>query len=164
MPTMLQRLTGWQDLRLIGWVGAVPYVAALIGMLIVGWSSDRHSERRWHFAVPQLSAAVALAAWFLAPHSIAVLIIVFTVIGFGVNAYLPAFWALPGALLADSAAAAAIGFINSAASLGGFVGPKIVGNLSQSSGSFRSGFMFMIGCWVVASVLVLLCPRRERVA
>lgn len=164
MPTMLQRLTGWTDVRRIGWVGAIPYIAALIGMLIVGWSSDRTRERRWHFAVPQLSAAAAFAAWFVLPHSNVVLVILFTIVGFGVNAYLPAFWSLPSAFLADSAAAAAIGFINSFASVGGFVGPKIVGNLAQrASGSFREGFIFMIACWVIASVLVLICPR-ERVS
>src|SRR5207244_6762405 len=78
MPTMLQRLTGWTDVQRIGWIGAIPFVAGLIGMLLLGWNSDRTRERRWHFAVPQLTAALALGAWFLAPHSIALLIVVFT--------------------------------------------------------------------------------------
>ena len=59
-PTMLQRFTGWTDVQRIGWVGAIPFVAGLIGMLILGWSSDRTGERRWHFAIPQLTAALAL--------------------------------------------------------------------------------------------------------
>lgn len=63
-PTMLQRLTGWTDVQRIGWVGAIPFLAGLIGMLILGSSSDRMGERRWHFAVPQLTAAVALIVWF----------------------------------------------------------------------------------------------------
>ena len=94
MPTMLQRLTGWTDVQRIGWIGAMPFVAGLIGMLLLGWNSDRARERRWHFAVPQLTAALALGAWFLAPHSIALPIVVFTLIGFGTVAYLPSFWAL----------------------------------------------------------------------
>ncbi len=99
MPTMLQRLTGWTDVQRIGWIGAIPFVAGLIGMLLLGWNSDRTRERRWHFAVPQLTAALALGAWFLAPHSIALLIVVFTLIGFGTVAYLPSFWALPSSFL-----------------------------------------------------------------
>ena len=87
MPTMLQRLTGWTDVQRIGWIGAIPFVAGLIGMLLLGWNSDRTRERRWHFAVPQLTAALALGAWLLAPHSIALLIVVFTLIGFGTVAY-----------------------------------------------------------------------------
>lgn len=160
-PTMLQRLTGWTDVQRIGWVGAIPFLAGLIGMLILGSSSDRIGERRWHFAVPQLTAAVALIVWFFIPHSNLMLVAVFTLAGFGTVAYLPSFWALPSAFLTSSAAAAAVGFINCTASIGGFVGPKIIGNLSQSTGSFAVGFIFMIACFVIASVLVLVCPRER---
>jgi ACS family tartrate transporter-like MFS transporter len=160
-PTMLQRFTGWTDVQRIGWVGAIPFLAGLIGMLILGWSSDRAGERRWHFAIPQLAAALALSVWFFIPHSNVLLIAVFTFVGFGTVAYLPSFWALPSAFLTSSAAAAAVGFINCTASIGGFVGPKIIGNLSQRTGSFNTGFIFMIACYLIASVLVLLCPRKS---
>jgi len=161
MPTMLQRLTGWTDVRLIGSVGAIPFLGALIGMLLLGWNSDRTRERRWHFAIPQLTAAVSLAAWFILPNSNMLLVALFTLIVFGTVAYLPSFWALPSSFLSSSAAAAAVGFINCTASIGGFVGPKIIGELSQRTGSFRTGFIFMIACWTIASVLVLLCPREQ---
>src|ERR1700736_4231366 len=160
-PTMLQRLTGWTDVQRIGWVGAIPFLAGLIGMLILGSSSDRMRERRWHFAIPQLTAALALGVWFFIPHSNVVLIAVFTLVGFGTVAYLPSFWALPSAFLTSSAAAAAVGFINCTASIGGFVGPKIIGNLSQRTDSFNTGFIFMIACFTIASLLVLLCPRER---
>lgn len=163
MPTLLQRLTGWSDVQRIGWLTVIPSVAGLTGMLLLGWNSDRTRERRWHFAVPQLTAALALSAWFLVPHSNAMLIVLFTLIGFGTTAYLPSFWALPSAFLADSAAAAVVGFINCTASIGGFIGPMIIGNLSQRTGSFDAGFIFMIACWIIASLLVLLCPREREV-
>lgn len=89
------------------------------------------------------------------------LVAVFTLAGFGTVAYLPSFWALPSAFLTSSAAAAAVGFINCTASIGGFVGPKIIGNVSQATGSFTIGFIFMIACFVIASVLVLVCPRER---
>jgi sugar phosphate permease len=160
-PTMLQRLTGWTDVQRIGWIGTIPFLAGLIGMLILGSSSDRTGERRWHFAIPQLTAALALSVWFFIPHSNILLILVFTLLGFGTVAYLPSFWALPSAFLTSSAAAAAVGFINCTASIGGFVGPKIIGNLSQRSGSFTTGFIFMIACFTIASLLVLFCPRER---
>ena len=89
------------------------------------------------------------------------LIVVFTLVGFGTVAYLPSFWALPSAFLTSSAAAAAVGFINCTASIGGFVGPKIIGNLSQRTGSFNRGFIFMIACCDDRVMLVLLCPRER---
>jgi D-galactonate transporter len=159
-PTMLQRFTGWSVLR-VSWMGSLVFGAGLIGMLLLGWNSDRTHERRWHFAIPQLVAALALTVWLLVPHSNALLVVVFTLVGFGTVAYLPSFWALPSAFLTSSAAATAVGFINCTASIGGFVGPKIIGELSQRTGSFNGGFIFMIACWTIASVLVLLCPRER---
>jgi MFS transporter, ACS family, tartrate transporter len=160
LPTILQRFTGWTVGR-IGWIGSIPFVAGFVGMLLLGWSSDRFRERRWHFAVPQLTAAVALVLWFLLPHSNTLLIVLLSLVVFGTIAYLPSFWAMPSAFLTASAAAAAVGFINCTASIGGFFGPWIVGWLSQRTGSFETGFIFMIACFVIASVLVLLCPRER---
>jgi len=77
-----------------------------------------------------------LGAWFVFPHSNTLLVVLFALLGFGTVAYLPAFWALPSAFLTSSAAAAAVGFINCTASIGGFFGPKIIGDLSQRTGSF----------------------------
>jgi D-galactonate transporter len=160
MPTLLKRITGWSDFH-VGWMGAIPFIAGLIGMLVVGSSSDRTRERRWHFAVPQLTAAIGIALWLFLTHSNAMLMVAFTLVGFGSVSYLPAFWALPSAFLTSAAAAAAVGFINCTASIGGFVGPKIFGDLSQRTGSFDTGFAVMIGCWIIASILVLLCPRER---
>jgi len=159
-PTMLQRLTGWSVQR-VSWMGPIVFGAGLAGMLVFGWSSDRMRERRWHFAIPQLTAALAVGTWFFLPHSNIMLVIIFALVGFGTIAYLPSFWALPSAFLSASAAAAAVGFINCTASIGGYFGPKIFGELSQRTGSFRIGFAFMIACWIIASVVVLICPREE---
>ena len=160
-PTILQRLTGWTDVRLIGWVGAIPFAGATVALLFVGWSSDRMRERRWHFVVPQLAAAIALAAWFVFPHSNTLLVVLCTVIGMGTVAYFPAFFSLPSEFLISAAAAAAVGFINCTASIGGYFGPKIFGELSQRTGSFNTGFIMMIACWIIGSVLVLVCPRER---
>ena len=158
-PTMLQRLTDWSVER-VGWMGTIIFGAGLAGMLFFGWSSDRMRERRWHFAIPQLTAALALTAWFFLPHSNLVLVVIFSLVGFGTIAYLPSFWALPSAFLSASAAAAAVGFINCFASIGGYFGPKIFGELSERTGSFNTGFTVMMACWVIASFLVILCPRQ----
>jgi MFS transporter, ACS family, tartrate transporter len=160
-PTILQRTTGWTDVRFIGWVGAIPFAFATIALLFAGWSSDRMRERRWHFAVPQLLAAAALAVWLVFPRSNALLVVLCSIIAAGTTAYFPAFFTLPSEFLTSARAAAAVGFINCTGSIAGFFGPKFFGNLSQQSGSFTSGFVMMIACWVVASALVLVCPRER---
>ena len=159
-PTMLQRLSGWSIQR-VSWMGPVVFGVALAGMLWLGWNSDRTGERRWHFAGAQLTAAAALGAWFVLPNSSFLLVLIFTLVAWGTVAYLPVFWTIPTLFLSNSAAAAAIGFINCVASIGGFFGPKVVGQLSERTGSFEKGFLFMIACWTLAPALILLCPRER---
>jgi len=43
-------------------MGAIPFVAGLIGMLLLGWNSDRICERRWHFAIPTIDLRARCSA------------------------------------------------------------------------------------------------------
>src|SRR4051812_49442773 len=155
---MLQPFPGG-TVRKVGGFAPLIFGAGLIGILWLGGSSDRMGDRRWHFAIPQITAALALSAWFFLPHSNALLIVVFTLIGFGTVAYLPSFWALPSAFLTRSAAAAAVGFINCTASIGGFFWPENIGGFSQQDGSFKRGILFFVCRWAGASVAGLFLPR-----
>ncbi|HAW24493.1 MAG TPA: MFS transporter, partial [Pseudomonas sp.] len=47
MPTFI-RNAGVSDVSEIGLLTAVPSIAAVLGMLVLGASSDRFRERRWH--------------------------------------------------------------------------------------------------------------------
>jgi ACS family tartrate transporter-like MFS transporter len=84
--------------------------------------------------------------------------VLFSIAAAGLHGYRASFWTLPTLFLSDVAAAAAIGVINCFGNLGGFLGPYMVGALSNSSGSYRSGMLFLGGCALMASVLVLLVP------
>jgi ACS family tartrate transporter-like MFS transporter len=54
LPTILKQLSGLSNLA-VSFIAAVPYVL-LLAMVLVGWSSDRRRERRWHAAVPLMVA------------------------------------------------------------------------------------------------------------
>jgi MFS family permease len=110
----------------IGWrtlVAVLPYVCSIAGILANGYSSNRTRERRWHTAIPILMAATALSLSILASDHLALVIALLSLLGFTFQAYLPPFWTLPTAYLGSSAAATAIGAINSIGNLGGFAGP-----------------------------------------
>jgi nitrate/nitrite transporter NarK len=74
----------------------------------------------------------------------------------------PAFWPVPTEFLAESAAAASIGLINSVGNLGGFVGPFIVGYLLTRTRSFRAGLSFLVGSFLVSGMLMLLVRVRKQ--
>ncbi len=60
------------------------------------------------------------------------------------------------AILAESAAAASIGLINSVANLGGFAGPFFIGYLRTKTNSFTPGLILLLVCMVVSGLLALL--------
>ena len=72
----------------------------------------------------------------------------------GMKAYLPAFWALPSIFLAESAAAASIGLINSCGNLGGWIGPTVLGVVKQATGNYRYGLWFL-SVSVILSALII---------
>jgi MFS transporter, ACS family, tartrate transporter len=160
-PTILKRQSGFSDLR-VGLIGALPYVAALMAMLINGWHSDKTGERRWHSAVPQFIAAGALLALILLPPSTQSSVILFTVVCL-VWAFLPVFWTMPSEILSDSAAAASVGLVNGAGSVAGFAGPLAFGYLNSRTGSYAYGFALMMVCVFGGGLLVLRVPATHRV-
>lgn len=63
--------------------------------------------------------------------------------------------------MSGTAAAAGIALINSVGNLGGFVGPYVVGFLSDATGSFYAGLLLLAVLVLVAGLLAL-AVRHER--
>jgi sugar phosphate permease len=156
-PTMLKRQSGLSDGR-VGLLGAVPYLVTFLAMLVNGWHSDKSRERRWHSAAPLFLAAIALAGVLSLPRSIALSVVLFTVVC-SAYAYLPVFWAIPSEILSQSAAAAAVGMINAVGSVSGFAGPYLFGYLNTRTGSFSSGLALMMVAAIAGGLLILCTPR-----
>lgn len=155
LPTILKGLSGFSNLQ-VSLIAALPYCAGLVAMLLMGWSSDRRNERRWHTAISLLAVCLGLFLSSLFLENVYLAIIFFCVAGAGLYSYLPSFWALPTAFLTESAAAASIGLINSVGNLGGFAGPYIVGYLTTKTGTFYSGVIYLSGSALIAAVLILM--------
>jgi len=112
----------------IGLLTAVPHLCSIVAMSLVGISSDRSGERRWHLAGSALAAAGgwSLVAWGPSPL---VAMLGLCVAQAGMMSMLPVFWTLPGTFLSGVAAAGGIALINSVANIGGFFGASILGQL-----------------------------------
>ncbi|WP_321914490.1 MULTISPECIES: MFS transporter [unclassified Paraburkholderia] len=146
----------------VGFMSALPFVAAAIGVLWWGARSDRLRERRWHLMIPGMVAVLALIVVALTdypPVRLAALIAG----GFGAFANLPVFWALTPTLLAQAEAAAGIAVVSSIGNIAGFLAPYAVGVLKQATGTFASGMLGLAGFIVVTLIVaaVLLRTRRE---
>jgi MFS transporter, ACS family, tartrate transporter len=160
IPTILKRLSGFPDFK-VALVSAPPYIVALLSMLVSGWHSDRSSELRWHAAAALFISGLSLVLASAAGPRPWVTIVAFTGAVSGFCAFLACFWAMPAVFLSGSSAAAAIGMINLIGSIGGFVGPYLVGYLSTRSGSFVMPLGVLAASMLIASVLATM-PRIPR--
>jgi ACS family tartrate transporter-like MFS transporter len=154
LPTIIQKLSGLSNL-VVTLISALPYCAGLVAILLVGWSSDRTKERRWHTALSMIAASVGLLLSVVAQDQTALAVLMFCVAAAGMYSYLPGFWALSTSLLTGTAAAASIGLINSIGNLGGLAGNFLVGYLSQATNSYVGGVLCLAASALVAAVLIL---------
>jgi ACS family tartrate transporter-like MFS transporter len=162
LPKMVQKLSGFSP-YVVTLLSAIPFIATWPFMLLVGWNSDRTGERRWHTAGSLVLAAAGLAL-ARATDSVPIGILAFTIAAMGINGRLPSFWALPNQFLAGTSAAAVIGSINCVGNTGGFVGPYFVGWLTDKTGTYAAGVLYLIGSALISSVLVLMVRPRKVVA
>ncbi len=154
LPSIIKQQSGSSNLR-VTLISAIPYCVGFAAILLVGWSSDRTKERRWHTALSIMAASLGLFLAVLLRDRLALSLAMFCVAASGIYAYLPGFWSLPTSFLSGTAAAASIGLINSIGNLGGYAGPYIVGYLSTLTGSFMGGVLYLSLSALVAAVLVL---------
>jgi MFS transporter, ACS family, tartrate transporter len=157
LPKMVQKfpgLTTWQ----VSLVASIPYLCAIPAMLIAGWHSDRTGERKWHAIIATLVAASGLAISQVPGISPPLAMAGFSIAAMGIMSYFPPYWALPTKLLSVGVAAAAYGFINLIANLGGFVGPYAIGFLTDVTGTYVAGVLLLVASAIVSG-LVLACLR-----
>lgn len=161
LPTIIKRLSGTSNF-VVTLISALPYCVALVAILVIGWSSDRTGERRWHTALSMIAASLGLLLSVAAQGQASIAVLMFCLAAAGLYAYLPSFWALPTSFLTGTAAAASIGLINSLGNLGGFAGPYIVGYLSKATNSFLGGVLYLSLSALVAACLILSLRATEQ--
>jgi MFS transporter, ACS family, tartrate transporter len=158
LPKIVQRLSGLGPLR-VSLISAIPFVIEIPFLWWLASHSDKTAERRWHVAVPVGIGAVAFAVFGSSERmgaNVVLAMVLFSIAAVGLHGYRASFWTLPTLFLSETAAAAGIGVINCFGNLGGFLGPYMVGALSNASGSYRTAMLFLGGCALMASVLVVM--------
>ncbi len=138
----------------------VPYALSIVVMYLSGRSSDHKRERRKHSGGGLACTAVFLGLSVIPGQSFA-MVMFWLCLTACANSFWPSpFWVLPTVSLTASAAAAAVGLINSIGNLGGFIGPAIFGGLRTTGLSHNASLMFLASCYLLAAVLVMAVRVR----
>lgn len=159
LPTLV-RNAGIREPLHIGLLTSLPYLCAIVFMLMAGRSGDRHRERRWHLIVPMVLGMAGLTMATLLGHSVTLSLFFLCLAAAGILSASSLFWMLPTNLLGGVSAAAGIAAVNCIANLAGFFSPWLIGSITTLTGSPASGMYF------IAAVLLLgaLCVLRIRAA
>jgi MFS family permease len=135
----------------IGWTAAIPYLFASAGMILWARYVDRKGRRIINLAITCFLGGAGLVAPILS-GSLAVALMGFSVALVGVTAARAIFWTIPTRFLTGVAAAGGLAFINSIGTVGGFVGPSMMGWLKEFSGSYVVGLTAVAAIMIAATV------------
>jgi cyanate permease len=136
----------------VGFLVAVPYVFATIGMLVWARLVDKTGKKIFNMTMALAVGVVGLAGYSLS-GSLLFSLTDLTLALVGITAARGIFWAIPPRILTGVGAAAGIAFINSIGTFGGLVGPTMMGVFKDATGGFTLGILAMAGVMVVTTVL-----------
>jgi len=158
MPTLV-KATGVSGNLNIGLISAIPFLCAVVAMILFGQSADRRRERRWHLVIPAVMGAIGFVVAATATDT-TIAIAFLSLAAAGVLTCAPLFWSLPTAFLHGAAAAAGIAMINSIGNLAGFVSPYAIGLLKDLTGSTEFGMYMLAVMLVLGAAAVLTTPAK----
>ena len=155
LPTLVKGLRSSITNMDVGYLVMIPYIVALLSMVLVGRHSDKTNERRYHTMACMIIGAIGLAgSVYFSGINVMIAMAFYTIAIGGVYAAFGPFWAIPTSFLTGVSAAGAIAFINCIGNLGGFVGPYSMGYIRDLTGDYNNGILFLACCLVVCAILL----------
>lgn len=158
LPLLLKSVSDMSNV-LVGFVSSVPYLSAGLAMILVARSSDRSRERRLHLAMSAFISAIgflgASAIHSLFGEKLPLLLLCLSVAASGVWAMFGPYWGIPTSILSGETAAAGFAMINSVGVVGGYLGPFLMGELTERTKTYDlalavfGGFMILCGALAI---------------
>ena len=160
MPSILKN-AAQMDIVSVGWLAAVPYLAAICLMLTVSWLSDRLQNRKLFIWPLLLVAAVAFfCSWLLGSHAFWISYALLAIAAACMYAPYGPFFALIPELLPRNVSGVSMGLINSFGALGAFLGAWLVGYLNGATGGPGASYTFMAAA-LLGSVVLMYNVRAD---
>jgi len=143
LPSILHAAPGVGIVK-TGWLAAIPYFMAIVGMLITSYFSDKTLKRKIFLWPSLLVAAIVFYLSYLTGSGHFWISFILLCIG-GMAMYLPygPFFAIITEMLPSNVAGVAMALINSFGALGAFGGSYLVGYLNGSTGKFETSYILI---------------------
>lgn len=144
----------------IGWISGIPYVAGCVGMLFIGYLSDRLQAPRMMVIIPTMMICIGFAmAGFLPASSLAIVGLSLAAVGI-LGAKGP-FWVTCSSYIDRRTSAGTIAFVNATGNLGGLAGPVLLGYLRDRSDDFSTGLYALSFSAFLTLLLIAVFLRQS---
>jgi sugar phosphate permease len=144
-----------------GWLSAVPYLLAVIAMLIASHFSDKTLNRKifvWPFLL--LGAIAFYCSYLVGTTNFWLSFVLLVIAGGAMYAPYGPFFAIITEILPRNVSGGAIAMINSFGALGSFIGSYIVGYLNGVTGSYDASYIFMSVSLFLSAALTMIAVKR----
>ncbi|MDN3460118.1 MULTISPECIES: MFS transporter [Rhodococcus] len=139
-------------------LAAIPYVVALVAMIVWGRVGTRRSAV-FSTTVPMAIGVIGLVSATFTQNG-ALFIVAVCVSVSGIYSAFAQFWRIPAIALSGAAAAAGIALINSVSNTSGLVGPYLTGFIKDRTGGYTYALL-LIAAVMVAGIVILLTVGRK---
>lgn len=156
-PALMQRWAAASHM-LPGLLAAIPSLAGVVGMIAIGYDSDRRRERRGHFVACMVLAAGGLALALAANDGMAWSLAGLVLASLGIASAAPLLIAIVTDLLSRRRAPAGIALVLSFGLLGGAFAPVLSARLLAWGGS-AAMLAVLIAMYLAAGAILLLALR-----
>lgn len=162
LPSILNSAPN-MDIVKTGWLAAVPYVLAIIGMLSASHFSDKMQNRTafvWPFLL--IGGLAFLGSYLVGTSHFWLSFVLLIIAGGAMYAPYGPFFAIIPEVLPRNVAGGAMALINSMGALGSFAGSYLVGYLNGVTGGFGASYMFMSGALFLSAVLTIIAVKGAK--
>ncbi len=164
LPSIIHQVPD-MDLVTTGWLSAVPYVFAIVGMLVASHFSDRILKRKqfiWPFLL--LGAVAFYGSYQAGTHNFWLSFVLLIIAAGAMYAPYGPFFAIITEILPGNVAGGAIALINSFGALGSFAGAYIVGYLNGITQSFGASYIFMACALLLSAILTMFINTHPNIS
>lgn len=162
LPSILKAAPA-MDIVETGWLSAVPYVLAIVGMLTASYFSDKTLKRKefiWPFLL--IGAIAFYASYLVGVDNFWVSFTLLVLAGAAMYTPYGPFFAIIPEILPSNVTAGAIALINSMGALGSFAGTYVVGYLKGTTGNFGASYIFMAGSLLLSAIITFVALRDRK--
>ncbi|MEI9946123.1 MAG: MFS transporter [Chitinophagaceae bacterium] len=158
------------DIVTTGWLSAVPYVFAIIGMISASYFSDKTLNRKifiWPFLL--IGAIAFYCSYLIGADHFWISFVLLVIAGAAMYAPYGAFFAAITEILPSNVTAGAIALINSFGALGSFAGSFLVGDLKARTSinifninisGLGAAYIFMAGSLFISAILTMIALKN----